>query len=167
MTCQLLRMIVPMSPDAAWLTPQEEQLWRGWIKLNADLSATLQRELQADAGLSMPDYEVLVHLTDSSEGQVRVTDLAGLLRWERSRLSHHVTRMERRGLVERSECVDDGRGAFVAITKTGRAAIIRAAPGHVRAVRRLMFDALSAEEITCLGGMLEKLLAQHGESLVR
>jgi len=67
----------------------------------------------------MPDYEVLVHLTDNPEGWLRVSELAGLLQWERSRVSHHIKRMERRGLVERVECSVDGRGAFVWITPSG------------------------------------------------
>ena len=149
---------VPMTSDTPWLSAQEEHVWRGWLKLNAELSATLQREMQDDAGLSMPDFEVLVHLTDSPEGRVRVTDLARLLHWERSRVSHHVTRMERRGLVERNECTEDGRGAFIVVTPAGRAAIEQAAPGHVRAVRRLMFDALSKDEIGHLGTTIDKLL---------
>src|SRR4249920_3389533 len=127
-----------MASDTPWLTDQEQHVWRGWLKLNAELSAMLQRELQDDAGLSMSDFEVLVHLTDTPDGRVRVTDLARLLLWERSRVSHHVTRMERRGLVERAECAEDGRGAFIVVTPAGRAAIEQAAPGHVRAVRRLM-----------------------------
>ena len=149
-----------MGPEVRWLTAQEEHLWRGWLKLNTDLATTLQRELQQDVGLSMPDFEVLVHLTDNPEGRVRVTDLAGLLQWERSRVSHHVTRMEGRGLVARVECSEDGRGAFVVITPQGRAAIEEAAPGHVRAVRRLMFDALSEEETAALAAVIDKLLAR-------
>jgi DNA-binding MarR family transcriptional regulator len=151
-----------MTSDTPWLSAQEEHVWRGWLKLNAELSATLQRELQDDSGLSMPDFEVLVHLTDNPEGRVRVTELAGLLQWERSRVSHHVKRMERRGLVERVECSMDGRGAFVVITPQGRAAIEEAAPGHVMAVRRLMFDVLSEEEKAALAAVIDKLLAQGG-----
>ena len=149
-----------MSPAVRWLTAQEEHLWRGWLKLNAELASTLQRELQQDVGLSMPDFEVLVHLTDNPEGRVRVTELAGLLQWERSRVSHHVKRMEGRGLVERVECSVDGRGAFVVITPQGRAAIEEAAPGHVMAVRRLMFDALNGEEKAALATLIDKLLAR-------
>ena len=149
-----------MSSDVRWLTAEEERVWRRWITLNAQLSATLQRELQHDAGLSAPDYEVLVHLTDSPSGRVRVTDLARLLQWERSRVSHHVTRMESRRLVQRVECAEDGRGAFVVITPQGRAAIERAAPGHVNTVRRLVFDVLSPEEIDALAKIIDKTLAQ-------
>jgi DNA-binding MarR family transcriptional regulator len=149
-----------MSSDVRWLTAEEERVWRRWVTLNARLSATLQRELQDDAGLSMPDFEVLVHLTDTPAGRVRVTDLARLLQWERSRVSHHVTRMESRRLVQRVECAEDGRGAFVVITPQGRAAIEQAAPGHVNTVRRLVFDALSPEEVDALATIVDKVLAQ-------
>jgi len=149
-----------MSGDAVWLDDDEERVWRRWLRLNAELTATLHRQLQAEAGLSMSDYEVLVDLTDDPAGRVRVSELAGLLQWERSRVSHHVTRMERRGLVEREECADDGRGAYVAITPAGRTAIERAAPGHARAVRRLVFDALQADEVRGLETAIDRLLAQ-------
>jgi DNA-binding MarR family transcriptional regulator len=147
-----------MSSDVLWLTVRQERLWRRWLTLNARLSATLHKELHDDVGLSMPDYEVLVHLTDSPDGRIRVTDLARLLQWERSRLSHHVTRMERRRLVQRVECVEDGRGAFIAITPQGRAAIEQAAPHHVNTVRRLIFDALTPEEVDALATIIEKAL---------
>jgi DNA-binding MarR family transcriptional regulator len=68
--------------------------------------------------------------------------------------------MEGRGLVERVECSEDGRGAFVVITSQGRAAIEEAAPGHVMAVRRLMFDALSEEEKAALSAVIDKLLSR-------
>ena len=112
--------------------------------MGSRLPAALNRQLQRDSDLSLQDFDVLVQLTDVDEGRVRVSALAAALGWERSRLSHHVTRMERRGLVAREECDDDGRGAFVVLTPAGRAAIERAAPGHVRTVRSLVFDALHA-----------------------
>src|SRR6187200_669214 len=149
-----------MTSDTPWLSAEEEHVWRGWLKLNAELSATLQRELQDDSGLSMPDFEVLVHLTDTPEGRVRVTELARGLHWERSRVSHHVTRMERRGLVRREECRDDGRGAWVVLTDKGRAAIEHAAPAHVATVRRLVFDALTPLETEAMAEVIEKVLAR-------
>jgi DNA-binding MarR family transcriptional regulator len=152
-----------MTSDVPWLNAQEEHLWRGWTRLNTELSATLQRELQADAQLSGSDYEVLVHLTDNPEGRMRVSDLARLLQWERSRVSHHLTRMERRGLVERSECAEDGRGAFIGVTAAGRTAIEHAAPGHVASVRRLVFDALDADEVGDLAAVIDKLLTRVHE----
>ena len=148
-----------MATDVPWLSAQEEHLWRGWNRLNVELLVRLQRQMQADAGLSGSDYEVLVHLTDSPEGRVRVSDLARLLQWERSRVSHHLTRMERRGLVERTECLEDGRGAFIGVTSAGRAAIEQAAPGHVDAVRRLVFDVLDDQDVAALGVAVDKMLA--------
>ena len=150
-----------MSSEVRWLSADEQRLWRGWLKLNAQLASTLQRELQDDAGLSTQDFEVLVNLTDSEDSRLRVCDLATHMLWERSRVSHHVKRMEGRGLVQRTECPEDGRGAFVGITPAGRAAIEQAAPGHVRAVRRLMFDALSDDEVDCLARTIDRLLDQH------
>jgi DNA-binding MarR family transcriptional regulator len=149
-----------MSSDVRWLSADEERLWRRWLLLNSRLAATLQREMQDDAGLSNSDFEVLVNLTDNPQGRLRVTDLATQMLWERSRLSHHVTRMERRGMVQRVECAEDGRGAFVAITPEGRTAIEAAAPGHVEAVRRLVFDALRDEDATHLGTIVDQLLAR-------
>ena len=149
-----------MAEDPPWLSAEAQILWRRWLRLNAELPGVLHRELQADAGLSLSDFEVLVTLTDTPDGRVRVTDLARELKWERSRVSHHVTRMERRGLVERSECRDDGRGAWVVLTKHGRAAIERAAPGHAATVRRLIFDNLTPEEIEVMSGVIDKVLSR-------
>jgi DNA-binding MarR family transcriptional regulator len=147
---------------SSWLTEQQQRVWRRWLAATAQLPAALHRELQADAGLSLPDFEVLVQLTESSEGRLRVNDLARALSWEKSRASHHLTRMERRGLVEREECRDDGRGAFVVLTPEGRTAIERAAPGHARAVRSLVFDDLTGTELEALESALGKLLVRLG-----
>jgi DNA-binding MarR family transcriptional regulator len=155
-----------VNDEAPWLSADELALWRRWLTVNSMLSGVLNRELQADAGLSLPDYEVLVHLTDSAEGRVRVTELARALDWERSRVSHQVTRMQRRGLVERSECRDDGRGSWVVLTRLGRSVIEKAAPGHAKAVRRLIFGDLTEGErkvmIRVMGRILDKLLIETG-----
>lgn len=149
-----------MADDDHWLSAAEQVLWRRWLRLNTELPAVLHRELQADAGLSLPDFEVLVTLTDNLEGRVRVSDLARELNWERSRVSHHVTRMERRGLVERSECRDDGRGAWVVLTGQGRSAIERAAPGHAATVRRLIFEDLTPQERTIMTRVIDRVLSR-------
>ncbi len=145
--------------EAPWLSEDEQLLWRRWLRVNALLPAALHRELQADSGLSLPDFDVLVHLTESDGGRMRISDLARALQWERSRLSHHVARMERRGLVGREECAEDARGAFAVLTPEGRAAIERAAPGHVRAVRRYLFDHLTDGDAEVMTGALARILA--------
>ncbi|MGI8418374.1 MAG: MarR family winged helix-turn-helix transcriptional regulator [Nakamurella sp.] len=152
-----------MPTDSPWLSTDEQRLWRTWTQLNSELTARLQRQMQQGSKLSMSDYEVLVHLTESPSWRMRASKLAGLLQWERSRLSHHIGRMERRRLVERSECAEDGRGAFVAVTATGRTAIERAAPGHVAAVRRLVLNALDPSDAAALTELLDKVRARLNE----
>lgn len=140
-----------------WLDPREEQVWRAWLFSHRHLLVQLTRSLAEESGLSMPDYEVLVMLTDTPEGRMRMAALADLLEWERSRLSHHIRRMEARGLVERRECAEDGRGAFVGITRAGQRAIERAAPGHVAAVREHFIDPLGPDGIDALDTALSRL----------
>jgi len=149
-----------MENEGPWLSEKQQRVWREWLAMNARLPAALHRQLQEDSGLSLPDFDVLVQLTDTPDGRVRIVPLANALGWERSRLSHHVKRMEGRGLVEREECPDDGRGAFVALTPTGREAIEQAAPGHVQTVRQLVFDQLTDEEVDTLGAVLHTVLTQ-------
>jgi len=136
-----------VSNESPWLSEQQQAFWRGWLAMSAALPAALNRQLQQDSGLSLPDFDVLVQLTDTPDERVRILALSDALGWERSRLSHHLTRMEGRGLVAREECADDGRGAFVVLTASGRDAIARAAPGHVRTVREVVFDSLTDEEL--------------------
>lgn len=146
-----------------WLSAEEQRLWRGWLALTAAVPAVLHRELQADAGLSLPDFDVLVQLSETDDGRLRVSELARSLAWERSRLSHHVARMERRGLVVREECPDDGRGAFVVLTAQGRSAIEAAAPHHVRTVRRLLLDPLDDRDVSELARLVTTLLERATE----
>ncbi len=149
-----------MTSDPRWLTDRQQLAWRRWLALNARLPAALHRQLQDDSGLSLQDFDVLVALTDVTESRQRVSDLAATLAWERSRLSHHVTRMERRGLVRREECVDDGRGAFVVLTDAGREAIEAAAPAHVDHVRHLLFEALTDDQVDALSDITATVLAR-------
>ncbi|MCH1866581.1 MarR family winged helix-turn-helix transcriptional regulator [Nocardioides sp. CFH 31398] len=146
--------------DGPWLDERQQQVWRRWLAVETLLPAALHRELQADAGLSLQDFAVLVQLTEHTDGRLRVTDLARLLTWEKSRASHHLTRMEARGLVERRACPEDGRGSFVGVTEAGRRAIVAAAPGHVREVRALVFDGLSDTELEVLDTVLTRVVSR-------
>jgi DNA-binding MarR family transcriptional regulator len=148
-----------MDDTATWLDTGEQHSWRAFIRLHQKLFSHLVNDLQAHAGLSGADFEVLVALTDVPEGRVRFHDLAKEIEWEQSRLSHQIRRMAKRDLVARQECAEDGRGAFVVITPHGRAVIEAAAPKHVAAVRRLVVDALSPEEFAELGRLSAKLNA--------
>src|SRR6266853_933238 len=126
-----------------WLDEREAHLWRSWLRLNQELPAVLEEQINRDGGLSAADYAVLVPLSESPEGMLRARELGREILWERSRLSHQLGRMEKRGLVVREECAEDARGAMVRMTDAGRAAIKRAAPGHVAATRQNFFDHLS------------------------
>jgi DNA-binding MarR family transcriptional regulator len=143
-----------------WLSPAEQLAWRSFIRMHQKLSATLVRDLQAHSKLSGADYEILVALTDAPNGRLRFQELARTVDWEQSRLSHQVTRMIKRGLVAREECAEDGRGAFVVLTPAGRKVITAAAPHHVAAVRRLVVDALSPDELATLGRISDRILDQ-------
>lgn len=143
-----------------WLTDSEQRAWRGYQAVQAQLSVRLNRQLQTDSGLSLADYEVLVALTDRAEGRLRVFELAQALQWEQSRLSHHLARMQQRGLVNRKACRDDRRGSFVLLTAAGRRAIEAAAPGHVDAVQQLFFDGLTPEQVELVELLSGRILAR-------
>ena len=143
-----------------WLDDREQQAWRGYLAMQTELQAHLNRRLQADSGLSLSDFAVLVTLTDTDDGRLRSGELAEALQWEKSRLSHHLARMQRRGLVERQECPDDARGAFTAVTAEGRRAIERAAPPHVETVRDLVFDVLAPNDVDALARISDAVLTR-------
>ncbi|MGH3921606.1 MAG: MarR family winged helix-turn-helix transcriptional regulator [Pseudonocardiaceae bacterium] len=146
--------------DTRWLDDGEQRSWRAYLQMHGQLTARLNRQLQADSGLSLADYEVLVHLSEAPETRLRPFELQRGVQWEQSRLSHHLTRMQHRGLIRREGCTDDGRGAFIVLTDHGRRAIEAAAPGHVDAVRRLFLDGLTPEQITLLGQLSTQVLAR-------
>jgi DNA-binding MarR family transcriptional regulator len=144
--------------DVQWLDEREARAWRGLQALQMRLTARLSRDLAACSNLSYPDYTVLVVLTDQPEGRLRAFELGRVLGWEKSRVSHHVSRMADRGLVRRERCPSDQRGAFVAVTELGRKAIEAAAPGHVAAVRRHFIDLLSPAQLDALAAMCAVVL---------
>jgi DNA-binding MarR family transcriptional regulator len=141
-----------------WLDADQQRAWRAFLTMQGKLNARLNRQLQDDSGLSLADFDVLVHLTDVPGARRRVTELATALTWEKSRLSHQVARMERRGLVAREDCADDRRGAFVVLTDEGRKAIEEAAPPHVDTVRELVFDHLDPVDVASLASISERIL---------
>ena len=143
-----------------WLSEDEQRAWRGLLAMTSGLEGRLNRELQAESGISLADYDVLVPLSEAPGGRLRVFELGRRLGWEQSRLSHHLSRMQRRGLVDREECEDDRRGAFVVLTGDGRRVIERAAPGHVRMVRRLVFDGLERDQLATLEAVTRRVLAR-------
>jgi DNA-binding MarR family transcriptional regulator len=140
------------------LTEDQRLLWKAYRDLSRELTSRLEAQLVTDAGLSGSEYAVLVPLSHAPDGVLRARELGTELGWDRSRLSHLVTRMEKRGLVVREECSEDARGSMVRLTDAGRVAVDDAAPEHSEAVRRYFFDPLSPDELELMAGLLERLL---------
>jgi DNA-binding MarR family transcriptional regulator len=146
-------------PEIHWLDRREQRAWRAFNDMTRRLGSTLGRRLTQESGLSAADYEVLVVLSEAPDRRLRARDLARLVEWEKSRLSHHIGRMQQRGLVERQECPTDARGAFVQLSEQGLHAIQAAAPDHVEAVRRHFVDLLEPAELDLLASIADRVLA--------
>jgi len=140
------------------LDEHQRSLWKAYRDLYQELSGALHAQLLHDAGLSGSEYAVLVPLSHTPDGVLRARELSGELGWDRSRLSHLVRRMEKRGFVAREECSEDARGSMVRLTDAGRAAVEDAAPEHSEAIRRYFFNPLSRDELETLTAVFDRLL---------
>src|SRR5271154_2000038 len=129
-----------------WLTPDEQATWRATVQLSQMLLRQLDRDLTAH-GLNGHDYEILVELSEAPDKRLRMTELADATSQSRSRLSHQVSRMERRGVVRPANCEGDKRGTFAVLTEQGEQAIKRVAPHHVENVRRHFIDRLTPRQL--------------------
>ena len=127
---------------ASETTDSERALWRAFTLMRRQLDLTLERRLQADAGISTADYEILVSLNESPEKRMRAGQIGDIIGWEKSRVSHQISRMEQRDLVGRQECGDDARGVWVVLTEAGAAAVTNALEDRRNAVREYFFDKL-------------------------
>ena len=141
-------------PAGGWLDEDQQRAWLAYIRVQLRLAYEMNRQLLADSGMSLPDYDVLTALSVAGEGRMPVTVLAAQIGWERSRVSHHVRRMSARGLVACGPSATDRRVTEVTLTAQGRQALEEAAPGHVDLVRRLFF-----------GGLPEGLAGPFSEAL--
>jgi len=146
-----------------WLDDEEQRAWRAYRRMVLLVDSAISRELSRDSGLSMPDYQVLSALSEAQGHRRRLTDLAARMQWSPSRLSHHVSRMDQRGLVTRAECPGDLRGAYILLTEHGWEAIQAAAPNHVSSVREHLIDLLTPQEVEALTAIGEKVAAHFGE----
>jgi DNA-binding MarR family transcriptional regulator len=143
-------------------TAEELRIWRGFIETTEAVRAELGARLQAECGLSPGDYAVLLALSEAEGQRLRSSQLADDIGWERSRLSHHLGRMEKRGLIRREECRTDNRGAEVVLTTEGATAFRGATVPHLTAVRELFVDALTPEQVAAAGEIATALRAKLG-----
>lgn len=145
------------SADPRALSALEQAAWRAYTRGSALLREALSRDVEAQAGMSLNEYEILERLAAAPGGALRMAALADDLVNSRSRLTHTVHRMEARGLVERRACEADGRGVFCALTPSGEATYVRAEPGYRASVRAYLLDRLSPEELEVLGRVMRRL----------
>jgi DNA-binding MarR family transcriptional regulator len=139
--------------------PAREELrtWREFIETFEALRTALAARMQADTGLSPSDYTVLLALSEAPGTRLRSSDLAAACGWERSRLSHHLARMERRDLIHREDCATDNRGAEIVLARAGATAFHAATVPHLTAVRELFVDALSPDQLTAAADLATAL----------
>jgi DNA-binding MarR family transcriptional regulator len=146
-----------------WLTPSQQRLWLAYMRVYHRLEYEMNHQLQAECDLSLGDYTVLNALSNATGHRMQLTSLATLIGWERSRLSHQLLRMTKRGLVDRVQSDSDRRGTDALLTTTGRKVLKAAAPRHVAWVRQLFFSDLSTVQERELADILTSVY----ESILR
>jgi DNA-binding MarR family transcriptional regulator len=147
------------------MTVGELATWRALVDTTAELRSILGAALLQESSLSPADYQVLLALREADGTRLRSSELAASIDWERSRLSHHLGRMERRGLIRRDDCPTDSRGAEVSLTQDGAEAFRQSTAPHLRAIKKHFADALTLEQFAALADVLQALQNQlHPES---
>ncbi|WP_029137684.1 MarR family winged helix-turn-helix transcriptional regulator [Nakamurella lactea] len=149
-----------MPNEPRWLSAREDRAWRAFKHASYQLDVRLSRELLQDSGLTQADYEVLAVLSDPSVERMSAQDLCATLTWEKSRLSHQVRGMQKRGLIAREPNPDDARSVVVRLLPAGRRAIEEAAPAHVEHVRQHFIDLFSPAELDTIATLNERVLRQ-------
>ena len=145
-----------------WLSDDEQAAWRPFVALLFRFPALLDAQLQKDAGISHFDYMVLSSLSEAPDRTLRMSQLAAMASGSVSRLSHVVSRLEAKGWVRRESSPGDGRSVNAVLTEPGWQKVVETAPGHVAAVRRLLIDTLSPEELRSLGQTSARILKAQG-----
>ncbi|MEQ6901278.1 MarR family winged helix-turn-helix transcriptional regulator [Nocardioides sp. YIM 152588] len=154
----------PGEVEPRWLDAAQQQTWRAFLLGTTLLNDRLEDDLRRRFGMSLVEYEVMVRLSES-DGQMRMAQLADSLAHSRSRITHTVARMEREGLVERTESPEDRRGVLARLTDQGWDALRTAAPVHVNGVRDYLVDLASPEDFAALHRVMDavadRLIGDH------
>ncbi|WP_394553615.1 MarR family winged helix-turn-helix transcriptional regulator [Agromyces sp. MMS24-JH15] len=149
-----------MANQVPRMDPIESRAWLALIGTAELLPTALDAQLQADSAMTHFEFMVLGSLIRSPEGRLGMTALAASTNATLPRLSKVVTRLAARGLVERSTAPADRRAVDVELTGEGRAAVVRALPGHLETVRRIVLDGLTPEQQVALADALEPVVAR-------
>jgi DNA-binding MarR family transcriptional regulator len=148
------------SEEPRWLTREEKQAWQALAGMMLKLPGVLDAQLQRESQLSMFEYFVLSALSAADERTMRMSELAAVANGSLSRLSNVVKRLEQRDCVRREPDPDDGRYTVAVLTDHGWSTLVAAAPGHVAAVRRFVFDDLTPEQMTVLREVSGRIVAK-------
>src|SRR5690242_1404547 len=138
-----------------WLDPRQQRSWRAYLVGTTLLMDRLDRDLREQHQLSLPEYEILVRLSEAEDHRMRMAVLADSVSHSRSRVTHTINRMEKAGLVVRDSCVSDGRGIEAVLTDGGRRALEEAAPTHVAGVRRMLVDLAAEDDFDAVGRVFD------------
>lgn len=145
--------------EPRWLSGPEQKAWRSYLTGSQLLTVQLDKEIRDNHGIGLPEYEILVRLSEHENRTMRMALLAMDTTMSRSRLTHSVTRMEKKGLLERFSIPEDGRGVNCQMTEAGWELLVTTAPTHVGGVRDHLVDLLEPEEMATLGRVFGKVTA--------
>ncbi|MEU8141199.1 MarR family winged helix-turn-helix transcriptional regulator [Nonomuraea sp. NPDC048901] len=140
------------------LEPEEWELWHTWMLAQRLLAREFERGLQRDCGISKAEFSVLVTLWKAPGREMRVGELSESLAWEKSRVSHQLTRMENRGLVEPTQSGAGGRRTGIGLTTKGRELAESAILGHAGNIRRYFLDSLTPEQAAVMRAWSEQVV---------
>jgi DNA-binding MarR family transcriptional regulator len=152
-------------PDPRKLSASEEELFHTFYLMRRGFDRALDAQLQRDDGVSISELEVLMALVRAPGRRLRVRDLVAFTGWEKSRVSHQVTRMAARGLVEREDCAEDRRATWIRLSGDGRRVVVHALPEHTATIRRILFDALTADQQEQLLEISRRMVEAMGEAV--
>jgi DNA-binding MarR family transcriptional regulator len=143
------------------LSPVELAAWRGLLRVHAALAKALDAELEAEHGLPLVSYDVLVTLRSAPGHRLRMGELAERVLLSRSGVTRLVDRLERDGLLERRACPDDRRGCLAQLTERGEALLARARPTHLAGVRGRFLSRLAQDELEALARVWERVVPER------
>lgn len=144
--------------ETRWLTDEERELWLKLVGLSMLMPNAVEAQLKRDADINQFEYHVLAMLSEAPNMTRLMSDLAFNTNASLSRLSHVVTRLEKQGWVTRAACETDGRATNVTLTEAGFDKLKATAPGHVEAVREMIFDAITPTHVKQLNAALQPIL---------
>jgi DNA-binding MarR family transcriptional regulator len=146
-----------LKTDVGIDTPQMEA-FRDLMRAQAELGRRLDHDLQAEVGLSITEYLVLLTLRYAPGRSLPVGDLSCEVHLTKSGVTRLIDRMERAGTVERTADPDDRRSVRASITERGRTELRRAWTVHRRGIDEYFGARLSDAEAATLSGLLRQIV---------